>query len=174
MFRLWNRILRMEESRLCKQVLLWDIGNSGLGWQPNIHTKPKLRSYIKFKRDIQTEYYIECNLHKNVRSMIGQLRFRILTLHLETGRYYRKKVEERICQVCTLDEVEDEQHFLCQCTAYDNIRKEFYDYVQSINDNFIIMNDDEKFMHLMANCQKQLGKFLLEAWNVRTGIFFVR
>jgi len=51
-------------------------------------------------------------------------------------------VEERICQVCILDEAEDEQHFLCQCTAYDNLRKELYDYVQLINDNFII-----EFMH---------------------------
>ena len=56
------------------------------------------------------------------RSFIAQLRLGILPLRIETGRFenlkdsltgrFRKlKVEVRKCQICNLDDIEDEKHF---------------------------------------------------------------
>ena len=37
---------------------------------------------------------------------------------VESGRYQNIPREERICQICTSNEVETEHHFLTSCDAY--------------------------------------------------------
>ena len=41
----------------------------------------------------------------------------ILPLRIETGRFRNLPVEQRICELCELDMVEDEVHFLCTCSV---------------------------------------------------------
>ena len=59
--------------------------------------KPKLCTYKLFKEIAEIEPYIACNLLQYQRSLLAQLRFRILPLSIETGR---AQVEERICPLC--------------------------------------------------------------------------
>ena len=50
-------------------------------------------------------------------------------LMIEFGRYNKPKPlprEEQICQNCNLNEVENEIHFLTQCTRYKLERADFY------------------------------------------------
>ena len=68
--------------------------------------------YSLFKNEIKTEEYILSNIPKYKRSLLCQLRISILPLEIETGRYTRKEVEDRICKLCKLD-IEDEIHFVC-------------------------------------------------------------
>ena len=44
-------------------------------------------------------------------------------LAIETGRYNRTPREERLCSLC--DVVEDEQHVLFSCRAYNTVRTQF-------------------------------------------------
>ena len=73
----------------------------------------------------------------------------LLHLPIETGRYknvfdretgiHRKMdVNERTCNVCKLDVVEDEIHFLLNCKIYHNARREFYEECAKIIRNSII------------------------------------
>ncbi len=63
-------------------------------WKDSLPTKPKLPTYVKFKENIETESYIKyCMLR---RSLLTQLRLGILPLHLETGRFRNKKVEDKM------------------------------------------------------------------------------
>ncbi len=39
-------------------------------------------------------------------------------LRIETGRYERLPVEQRVCEVCDSDNVEDEMHFSISCNAF--------------------------------------------------------
>ena len=39
---------------------------------------------------------------------------------VETGRYEKEAIEERLCGLCNV--VEDERHFLLDCELYENIR----------------------------------------------------
>ncbi len=41
------------------------------------------------------------------------LEFGILPLHIETGRFRDKKINERECLLCNSGEAENEQHFRC-------------------------------------------------------------
>ena len=110
--------------RSCKELMK-------IEWQQEIQSKPKLRTYKLMKENFEVESYVAYHVPKNYRSILAQLRMGILPLHIETGRYknvfdretgiHRKiNVNERTCNVCKLDIVEDEKHFLFNCNIYYN------------------------------------------------------
>ncbi len=45
---------------------------------------------------------------------------------IETGRYERLPVEQRVCEGCDSDNVEDEMHFLISCNAFTQERTKFF------------------------------------------------
>ena len=49
-------------------------------------------------------------------SLLAKLRLGTLPLAIETGRYTNTSVEHRLCKYCTLNVVEDEKHFILECT----------------------------------------------------------
>ena len=84
--------------------------------------KPKLRTYIKHKKKLEMEKYLNNNDFKG-RRMLSRIRSGTNNLRIETGRYDKLKIEDRICKICN-DGIEDEEHFLHTCTAYIDLRKE--------------------------------------------------
>jgi hypothetical protein len=89
--------------------------NYKIEWSHKITEKPKLRLYKTFKPEMETERYVSSNISRSERSFLAQLRFGILPIHLETGRFNRKPLEERLCYICNNNEIEDEEHFLLKC-----------------------------------------------------------
>ena len=85
--------------------------------------KPKLRTYIKYKKILKEEDYLK-NEDSIGRRMLARIRSGTNNLRIETGRYERpRQIEKfRICKVC-MSETEDEEHFLNRCKAYEDIRK---------------------------------------------------
>ena len=77
-------------------------------WSQEIYRKPKLRPYVMFKNEFKCEKYVSFNLPKSQRSLCAQLRGGILPLNIETGRFRGLAEEERICEHCDLEVVEDE------------------------------------------------------------------
>ncbi len=71
-------------------------------WKELLTSKPKLRTYMKFKDNIYTEKYVQyCSFRKR-RSLLAQFRLVILPLHIETGRFRNMKPEERLCFICNM------------------------------------------------------------------------
>ena len=62
--------------------------------------------------------YIESVKDVQKRKCLTQFRVSAHRLEIESGRYKKKSVSERICKYCKLNAVEDEVHFLCNCSAY--------------------------------------------------------
>ena len=58
-----------------------------IDWKESVNTKPKLRIYKLIKSKIETECYVRFNLSSKERSMLAQLRMRVLPINIETGRY---------------------------------------------------------------------------------------
>ncbi len=116
-------------------------------WKHLLSNKPKLRTYVKFKENICTEDYVKQCTSRRKRSLMAQFRIGILPLHIETGRLRDKRINERVCLLCTSGEVENELHFLCVCTTYSNYKPNLYSIVN--NDNFLNMSNDEKFVFLL-------------------------
>ncbi len=72
-------------------------------WLASLPLKPKLRTYIMYKKSFITENYVKYCLNRRKRLLTAQIRIGILPLHIETGRFRNVKVEERVCQVCNND-----------------------------------------------------------------------
>ncbi len=56
-------------------------------------------------------------------------------LKIETGRYERLPVEQRVCEVCGSDNVEDEMHFLISCNAFTQERTKLF----TMYHNFLVI-----------------------------------
>ncbi len=63
-------------------------------WDEEIYQKPTLRTYIAFKSTFEPEPYVFSYMLSSQWSLYAQLRIRVLTLKLETGRYNNVNIQE--------------------------------------------------------------------------------
>ena len=141
-------------------------------------------SHILFKEIYSAETYTKLFLSRRQRSLIAQLRAGILPLRIETGRYQNIKdnetgrfrklhIEERLCQICNNDVVEDEIHFICNCPSYIDQRERLYRDISSKNELFSLLSDKEKFVYIMKNEVKVLSNYMCEAWDIRNWKLYI-
>ena len=137
-------------------------------WSNTVGYKPKLRSYVKFKQNINVEDYVISNISRSHRSLLAQLRMGILPLNIETGRYIRKELNERLCLLCNQNSIEDEHHFLLLCPVYNAEDDNLCKLIPSFNH----LIPDEQLCILMNLKSKYLANFIESIWNKRKKFFF--
>ena len=142
-------------------------------WKNKIETKPKLRTYKTFKEHYKTEDYVKFNISRRQRSLMAQFRIGILPLHVETGRFRGTPLEERICQMCNNNVIEDEKHFLVECNLYQEHRTELYEDVSSRNIYFTNFDDVTQFKYLINHEWRQLSKYIAKAWSTRLSKLYI-
>lgn len=99
-------------------------------------TKPKLRLYMQLKRKLEFEPYLTTEDAVG-RARITALRGGTNPLRVEVGRRKltsalssrRLELDERKCLICADDVVEDETHFLLNCSLYSDERDEMLETV---------------------------------------------
>ncbi len=136
---------------------LWD--NFKVDWEHHCATKPKLRTYVMHKKDVNVASHICSNLPKYERSLISQLRLGILPIRIETGRYSNLPEQQRICLLCDSNQVENELHFVFQCHLYDIERNQFE---HALNVSFSELSDIDKFTTIFQH-PFILGRYLRQA-----------
>ena len=142
-------------------------------WKISVASKPKLQTYGLFKINFKTELYVSLLIPKCKRSIFCQFRNGILPLAIETGRYRNVPADERLCEICNLNLVEDEIHFLCFCPRYQELRTELYQNVFSLDCLFSQYTDTEKLRILMDDRFVKLTiNFIYGAWQIRQNIMF--
>ena len=101
-------------------------------WKERMQTKPKLRTYSQLKTKLQFERsYL-------TREVMTRLRGGTNELRIETGRYAITnrdrplELNERTCLICLNGEIEDETHFVMNCSVYDDLRVKMFDAVSSV------------------------------------------
>ena len=119
-------------------------------WLNNVQSVSKLENYIKFKKEYCAESYIYKIQNRTHRSVFAQLRFGILPLKIETGRYTNIPREYRLCIFCNHNVVEDEMHFLFVCPLYNEIRQQYYERFKEIVPNFEDLTHVEKLNKFMS------------------------
>ena len=94
--------------------------------QANVTGQNKLDFYYKYKRTFKYEEYLD-NVHKTLRMPITRLRLSSHNLPIETLRYHNIERKERKCQICKLDEMGDEEHYLKRCknNKINDVRTQF-------------------------------------------------
>ena len=155
------------------------------GWYENLHsdkrtqgnTRNKLRVYRTFKNEFMRETYLDTCSNTVFRNNICKFRISCHKLHIETGRYVKNKQlkpEERICDHCDINEVEDECHFLLRCPLYERERNDLFVKLNTIYKGFNELSNEIKFNVIMSSQNKEilmaLGYFITICFRKRLTI----
>ena len=94
-------------------------------------SNPKLRTYAKFKNNIEPEKYLKVIKDPDLRRALVKFRISAHNLHIEIGRYrprqHRLKPEERKCQICNNDKIDDEFHCVMECLGSVEDRESLFE-----------------------------------------------
>ena len=139
-------------------------------WEKEVASQNKLRFYRIFKSDFNVEQFIKINLPISHRSLLAQLRYGILPLRIETGRFTNLPVNERKCVFCSDDKVESEVHFLFECPLYTTLRTSFYSEMEALQNNFSILSNENKLKTLFSSSKfiRKFSSFLDNCYRKRS------
>ena len=138
-------------------------------WTATLSVSSSLCTYKLFKNSFKFEYYLD-NIPLKLRIPLTKLRLSSHQLRIETGRYGNNRTErnQRHCMICNSGDLEDEYHFICICSAYNQIRKRY------INKFYFYRPSVVKFIELMQSVNYsvviKLCKFIREAFIIRQNI----
>ena len=154
----------------CKSLLFSKQSGS---WLAAVRQKPKLRFYVQFKNLLLPEKYVQINLSSYERSVLAQIRFGILKLHVETGRYNNTKLEDRLCQICHQNVIEDENHFLFDCTAYDAPRNIWIENIYKECPHFHYFEPEDQLKYIFHDIPRLTAKFIITCLDIRNNAMYV-
>ena len=85
------------------------------------------------------ESYLSAVKQFKFRKAMSKLRLSNHCLRIERGRYQNESLANRICIRCTRNSIEDEHHFLIQCPAYEELRRDLISSLalESLNMNYV-------------------------------------
>ena len=118
----------------------------------------RLLFYKKVKSEFKMESYVD-TVGFYQRRAIAKLRCSDHALEIEKGRHKGITRTERMCTVCHNDLVEDEEHFLFNCSMYDSLKVKYRIEHSNVTQEFF--NDID---------YNTLGKYLIEAFSYRNDI----
>ena len=81
----------------------------------------RIAFYKKLKHEGDRAEYTDLPFYQ--RKSIAKIRFSSHSLEIEKGRHKKIEPHQRLCKLCTQKAVEDEEHFLCKCGIYDELRR---------------------------------------------------
>ena len=145
-------------------------------WQAQIEKKSKLRLYRRIKTRLVLEDYV-IKLDREQRRHLTMLRGGTNKLRIETGRWIGEREEERVCDVCVCEDIEDERHFLLACPMYVRERVYMFNRIREECKLDYIENMDEEWqLNILIgvgwrNKEQEIREIVLEyirnAYNVR-------
>ena len=143
---------------MVKKLVKTDFINHWKSRISNPSLEKKLSLYSKIKREFAIEPYTK--LPFKDRQIIAKILCTSHKLKVETGRHQDIPREERICCLCTLNKVEDEDHFIAECCAYDQIRLKHFGRKKLSNAEEMIAQEDPSI----------LASFLRESYTLRENL----
>ncbi len=105
-----------------------------------------MRTYKKIKSMFKSEPYLNLK-DGNLRKSMTSLRIRAHKLAIERDRYSRPPTtaDQRLCLNCETNQVEDEYHFLTQCSKYADDTEVMYRKIIALCPNFGIFQVKTSF-----------------------------
>ena len=123
-----------------------------------------LEVYVEFKSLLCPEQYLLDVTIPCHRRALSRLRCSNHSLHIESGRFNNIDVNNRICQLCDTDEIEDEYHFVLVCPLFIDIRNH-------LPQQYTVNSSRDKFHSLMSSDKtttiKSLAFYVYNAFSRR-------
>ena len=95
-------------------------------WNQTRKHSRKLSFYHSIKKNYSPSAYIDSTRKNPLRRSLEKLRIGCHNLRVETGRYDKIPLDERICPLCSGNNIEDEIHLLLlDCQTYSSTRDIF-------------------------------------------------
>ena len=113
-----------------------------------------MRTYRTFKVQFGNEFYLEHVKDFKLRKWMCKFRLSSHDLQIEKGRHLKRKqlIEERLCQFCNYQEVEDELHFFMMCPFYRIERNSLFSKIVLIQPNLIdLLHAKDTFCNIMKS-----------------------
>ena len=128
---------------------------------------------VEVKTEFEQKHYIKLNLEKNEWSYLAQFRCGILPIRIETGRYIGERPDDKPCRFCSAQEIENESHFLLDCTFYSEIRTFIFCDLLTSNSSVNLDNQEkERYLMTHVHCTRQMAKYLVHAFQKRRRAIF--
>ena len=135
-------------------------------WYSGLCNSNRLSFYNLYKNSFCLEPYLELIDVNKFRVALTKFKLSSHDLAIEKGRYTNIAREERLCQHCTLNVVENEYHFLLVCPKYRSLR------IKYLKPYYCHWPNLKKFENLMSAKQKNqlfnLSKYLYYAFKLRS------
>ena len=116
--------------------------------------------------------YVKINLASSERSVLAQIRFGVLPLHIETGRFNNTKLEDRKCFFCDLDKEEDQWHSLFECETYTTQRDIWLDSLMNKCPDFHYVQNNDQLKCIFTLCARATAKFIKECFSIRINVLY--
>ena len=127
----------------------------------------KLRTYSLFKKDIGFEKYLNFIHEIDVRISFTKFRLSNHSLMIENGRHQKINRNLGFCPLCP-NIVEDEVHFLLECTCFEKHRNSFLKNICTVMNHPLPREKMETFNIVMSNVNKGLtAKHIFDTLQIR-------
>ena len=124
--------------------------NTFLNGKLSYSTRLEFLKLIKSKTEIATYLNDVRNIH--FRIALSKLRVSNHSLLIETGRFIQLDRNKRICPHCLNNTIENELHFLFECSLYEDSRRIFYSKIyETTKIDLTHISVSEKIKHLFEN-----------------------
>ena len=106
-------------------------------------------------------------------SALTKFRLSDYKLHIKSSHHCNplKLIEERLCEICNKQEIEDEIHFLLNCSFYCDLRSHSQ-LAATLNHSFHNLSPKEKFSFLMCNAHpilvQEIALYIYKAMQARS------
>ena len=132
----------------------------------------KLRTYAIFKTIFQKEKYLSVIQDVSIRKCFMSFRISSHKLEIERGRHKRHSVEKRVCIYCSSNTVEDEKHFIFECSLYDSLRQNFFTEIKKLCKHFSNLSQEARLIWLMTNeCDEIIflfSRYIYDCFSLRS------
>ncbi len=141
-------------------------------WRRKVESMDKLDIYSKIKTTFGSERYLLINIDRYEKSLLSQLRYGILPLRVETGRFIGEKHNDRTCTLCNSGNVEDQLHFLFHCNLYNPQRQDLYVKAREKIDGWDNMTENDKLFQLFSKLTRILAKYVKNIFLIRRKMIY--
>ena len=155
----WENHRVENANRLIKQVKSCLLNTYKVDWSIKAQNSIKLRTYIKFKFEHSLEEYLFYIPDTRWMKALSRLRMSSHMVEIERGRHVKPQklpLEQRICQRCTSNSVDDEIHFLITCSYFATQRTSLLAESKLLNSEFDSLSNDDKFIYIMSSTHRPL------------------
>ena len=123
-------------------------------WHDHVLRYGTLRTYRNFKQDLYFENYLDLDLSGAVIRVFTKLRAGLLGIEVNEGRWAKPPIEysHRLCRLCNLRQVEDEEHLLFVCPVWGTYRQQLSNHTSFVQKDLkaVCTSVDPEFIRILV------------------------